>query len=249
MWLLMPESIQQIVWEGLLEPTNDEVVERSQHQWASQGLQVSMQQAVRTMPVVSIGQPETWPLQEVYPLKQMPRLLRTKMAQADFYLVRLSCSFRPIYKESRIQWARFRFSLLPNVLGQFPIANDLYPLQVFQEVKHQTKVTLSPTLKFQEMEVGVGGVEFGVEYRELQPRISAAGAGEAEASWDYVEARGAAVEGCKWMYVLVKASKGMSKGQAIIDLVADVEVQGVRVPVVAFRHRKQAEAHLTVQLW
>ncbi len=35
------------------------------------------------------------------------------------------------------------------------------------------------------MEGEVGGAEFGFEYPELQPVITAAGGGEATPSWDY----------------------------------------------------------------
>jgi hypothetical protein len=208
-----------------------------------------IRESIRDLPVLSIGQPVVWLLAQVYPLEKMPPVLRAKLQEADFYLVRLACSFRPKRDETQVEWARFLVHLLPDNIGHQPIAFDLHPLQVTQEVKRNVKVSLSPTLKFQEIEVSVGGVEFGFEYPELQPIISAAGAGEAEPSWDYEAAKGVRVQGSKWMHLLVKAPKGMPSGQAILDLAADVLVRGSRLPVLVFRNRKEAEAHLTVRLW
>ena len=249
MWLAEPEDMKQVLLETPLELETEDALDRTQRGQTAQGSPVSVQEALRTMPVVSIGQPETWPLREVYPLRQMPGPLRTKAMNADYYLVRLCCSFRPIHHENRIQWARFRVSLLPNQLGQSPIASDLYPLEVIQEVKHQISVSLAPTLKFQVVEVNAGKIDFGLEYRELQPRISASGVGQADPMWDYSEVTGSSIQGSKWMYLLVKAPKGMALGQATLDLLADVEVRGLRLPVVIRHNRQQSAPQLIVQLW
>lgn len=249
MLLAEPEKIKQVLLETPLELETEDALERVERRRDSQTAQVTLQEVIRTMPLVSIGLPESWPLQELYPLRKMPRPLRSKVAKADYHLVRLCCSFRPIHQKSRVQWARFRVSLLPDHIGQYPIANDLYPVEVLQEVKRQTRISLAPTLKFQEIQVSAGEVDFGLEYRELQPRISAAGAGQADPSWDYAEAQGMGLQGSKWMYLLVKAPKGMVIGRATLDLVADIEVEGLHLPVVVLRNHKQAEAQLTVQLW
>jgi len=248
MLLAEPGAIKDVLLEVPLELTED-AFERAERDGTRGGSHVSLQEALRMMPVVSIGQPETWTLREVYPLRQMPYVLRSRVTRADFYLVRLSCSFRPVHHESRVHWARFRVTLLPNHLSQVPIAMDLYPLEVTQQIDHQIRVSLDPTLKFCEIEVSPGSVEFGLEYRELQPRISASGAGQADPSWDYSETRGITIQGSKWMYLLVKAPKGMPVGTATLDLVADVEVRKLRLPGLVLRDQKQAETQLTVRLW
>jgi hypothetical protein len=249
MWLQVPEVIKNVLWEGPLEPATEEAVQRLSREWVAREVKADVQEAIRDLPVVSIGQPEVWPLAQVYPPEKMPSILQAKLEEADFYLVRLACSFRPKRDEAQVEWARFLVRLLPGDAGHQPIAFDLHPLLVTQEVRRNVKVTLSPTLKFKEIEADVGGVEFGFEYPELQPIISAAGAGEAGPSWDYQEAKGMRVQGSKWMHLLVKAPKEMPSGQAILDLAADVLVRGSRLPVLVLRNRKEAEAHLTVRLW
>jgi len=249
MWLRVPDAIEHVLWEEPLEPATDEAVERLSRELAVRGLERDVRDHVRELPVVSIGQPEVWPLAEVYSPEKMPSTLRAKLQEADFYLARLACSFRPRRDDVEIEWARFLVHLVPDDSGQQPTAFDLHPLQVTQEVRHNVKVSLNPTLKFMEIEAGPGGVEFGFEYPELQPLISATGVGEAKPSWDYEEAKGARLQGGKWMHLLVKAPKGMASSKAVLDLTADVTVRGSRLPVLVLRSRQEAESRLTVRLW
>ena len=178
----------------------------------------------------------------------MPHSLKAKLDEADFYLARLVCSFRPRKDESQVEWARFLVRLLPDGAGRQPIAFDLHPLMVTQEVQRNVTVSLDPSLKFAEVKGSLGGIEFGFEYPELQPLISASGGGEPLPSWDYEEAKGVMVKGCKWMHLLVEAPKGATPVRATLDLAADVRVRGSRLPVLGLRDKELARAHLTVRL-
>jgi hypothetical protein len=248
MWLQIPQTLEHVLWEGALEPATEEAVEWVGQEWAVRGVNGNVHDAVRDLPLASIGRPEVWALPEVYPPDKMPHPLRAKLGEADFYLVRLACSFRPRKEQSRVEWARFIVHLLPDGAARQLVAFDLHPLMVTQEVRRNVKVTLSPSLKFQEIGTEIGRVEFGFEYPELQPLISAAGAGEEKPSWDYEEARGVALKGSKWMHLLVKAPKGMETIRAILDLAADVQVRDSRLPVLAIRDRQQARDRLAVRL-
>jgi hypothetical protein len=250
MWLTTPETIEHVLVERPLEPVSDDVLDQSARDWQSRGVNLAPGDVLRSMPVVSIGQSETWTLQDFYSPSRLPRPIRTKLGQADFYLVRLSCSFRPVHPESRVEWSRFRAALLPHTsTGAQPIAFDLYPQQVVQEVKRQVKVTLSPSLKFQELETSLGSAEFGFEYTELIPLVSAAIGASFDPSWDYRAGPGQELQGTKWMHLLVKAPKGMTSGRALLELEADVLVREVRLPVTFWRKREQAAEQLTISLW
>ncbi len=219
MWLTTPDTVELILVERQMKPANNEALDQSAREWQSRGVKLAPREVLRNMPVVTIGQPETWPLQDLYPPEKLPRAIQTKLSQDDFYLVRLSCSFRPVHEESRVEWARFRAALLPHSsTGAQPIALDLYPQQVMQEVKRQIKVALSPSLKFQELEASFGSVEFGLEYTELIPLVSATIGASFDPSWDYRAGPGQEVQGTKWMHLLVKAPKGMTSGRALLDL-------------------------------
>lgn len=249
MWLQVPEVIENVLWKGVMEPATDEAVERVNLEWAAQGLRTEPGDVARELPFVSIGRPEVWTLVQIFAPQKVPPSLSVKLKEADFYLARFACSFRAKRDDTRIEWARFLVHLIPDSAARQPIAFDLHPVGVTQEVRRNVKVSVNPALKFYEVEASIGGVEFGVEYSELQPIISASGAGEAVPSWDYTASRGTLVQGSKWMHILLKVPKGMSQCRAILDLTADVLVRGSQLSVLVFRDRKQAEAHLTVRLW
>src|SRR5436309_2095909 len=107
MWLTTPETIEHVLVERPLELVSDEVLDQSARDWQSRGVKLARGEVLRNMPVVSIGQSETWTLQDFYSPSKLPRPIQRKLTQADFYLVRLSCSFRPVHEESRVEWARF----------------------------------------------------------------------------------------------------------------------------------------------
>jgi len=202
----------------------------------------------QAFPIVSIGQPEIWRLPELYPLQKMPLLMQAQLKEADFYLIRLFCSFRPVPGRARVGWARFHVFLLPDSLGRQPIAYDISPVDITQEVKRHLKFTLAPMLKFQSVEAEVGSLEFGLEYPELQPIIVGAGVGEAMPTWDYQVATGmAGIQGAKWMHLLVKAPKGMPAATAQLALTAQVYVEGKWIPTVM--GPAEQGARLDVQLW
>jgi hypothetical protein len=94
-----------------------------------------------------------------------------------------------------------------------------------QEVKRQVKVTLSPQLKFQELETSLGSAEFGFEYTEQVPLISATPGSGLDPSWDYGADPKRELLETKWMSLLVMAPKGMTGGRALLDVEADVLVR------------------------
>jgi hypothetical protein len=73
---------------------------------------------------------------------------------SDYYLVRLWCSFRVGPGDPEIEWARFTIALQSDGEGHQPLAADLHPMTVTNEVQRDVKVALKPNLKF-------GPVEFG----------------------------------------------------------------------------------------
>ena len=58
MWLMTPDTIEHILIERQLELATDQ-----SRGGQSQGVKLP-HEMLRNMPVVSIGQPETWPLQD-----------------------------------------------------------------------------------------------------------------------------------------------------------------------------------------
>ena len=83
MWLTTPETIEHVLVERPLEPASDEALDQSAREWRSQGGPLPLHEVLHHMPVVTIGQPETWPLQDLYPPKKMPRSIRAKVPKTS----------------------------------------------------------------------------------------------------------------------------------------------------------------------
>jgi len=249
MWLTVPDNPANVLWEGNLQLATEEAAKEASRAWGwFDRKSPDADEVARELPVVSIGQPEVWRLEEVYPFDLMPQVASSRASEADFYLARFSCSFRPVRKEKEVDWARFLVRLLPDKDARQPIAYDLHPHEVTHEVTRDMRVTVGPSLKFAEVEAKAGEMAFGLEYKELQPSISAAGIGESNPSWDYEQVKGVKILGSKWMHLLIKAPRGMETIRAYLDLTADIKGKGWRLPVVAIRDEDRAKAHLTVQL-
>jgi hypothetical protein len=240
MLIPIPKQAPPALWEGTMEleeslPARDGA--------APAGL--------RELPLASIGRPETWPLASLYQPPAMPAGLRAKLAQSDFHLARFACSFRATDAAGaaqRLVWARFTLELLPRADGVAPIAFDLYPLAVTREAKRSRTLTLSPSLKFESVEVGVGELAFGLEYPQQDALVSAAGAGESIASWDYTALKGMPIHGVQWMYALIESPRGFGPLHAVLDLAADLAAGNAVLRLLGIRDAQRARSQLSVQL-
>jgi hypothetical protein len=167
----------------------------------------------------------------------------------DLYLIRLACSFRPEHSLSRVDWARFELALEPDDQGNQPLAEDLHPDVVDIEQKAHTKAVISPSVKFQSVELTVGNLEIGVEYTKLLPRISASGHFQANPAWDYFRVPGHEVVGGKTMHLIAKAPPGMAAATGTITLTADIETTGGIIRAVLRRRSGKVDTRLPVRLW
>jgi hypothetical protein len=249
MWLPVPQDGQDdsegTFLEGPLEP--EAIPPGTPQRGDSPGSQPPGPDVARSLPVISIGQPRSWPLADLFDTGQVPATIRESLADADFYLVRLACSFRPAHGEGRIEWARFLVEMHPDTAGRQPVTESQHPLEVTQPVQHQLKFTLSPTFTFQPVQVSAGDASAGVEYQELRPRITAAGIGTPQASWDYFEVPGIEVTGGKWMHLVARTPKGTSQVSADLSVTADIRV-GRRV-VRAVMGTRHMHDHRQALLW
>lgn len=242
MWIQVPNSIQETLWEGSF--ILDENARKMRGRRVTHTVEAS---SFRNLPIASIGQPQIWSLTDIYTSDKISPLLKVQLEAANFYLIRLSCSFRTTPESGRVVWARFTVQMPADYAGYQPVVYDLYPLLINHEIKKNIKVKISPKLKFQEIEASTGELESGFEYTNIQPIVSASGAGEFQSNWDYEEFKGSGIQGSKWMHLLLKVPNDMQRVRATLDITADVETQGIRVPVF-LRDKQQEQDRLSVWL-
>lgn len=237
MWLCVPGTIEKVLWEGEMEvahlPGAHESTQRGEGD-------------VQDLPIVSVGRPTVWRLEDLYTPNDMHHMLRRALERTDFYLVRLACSFRSCREEDRVTFARFAAQLLPE--DDQLLAYDIYPLEVSEQIKRNVRITLNPTLKFREIEATAGEVGFGLEYMEIQPYIWGAGIGEKVATWEYAETKGVGIQGSKIMHLLVSAPLGMEKINAYLHIGARVDRRGAILALLGINDEKKARGCLTARL-
>lgn len=73
MWLTAPDAMKSNLIEGQLEPISEDISDASVRGSTGQGTKQMSQETLRDMPIVSIGQPEHWRVQDLYPLNKLPR--------------------------------------------------------------------------------------------------------------------------------------------------------------------------------
>jgi hypothetical protein len=194
-------------------------------------------------PHIGIGQPQWWDLAALTHERgeELPSELRLLLDEADFFLVRLACSFRPTHA-SWIESARFTAYLRPKGGGETPIAFDLHPRDVHDEVARDLKVSISPSLKFKEVvEASLGAVELGIQYKKLEPVVVGTGALQSNPAWDFARTKQQDVRGAKFLHLIVKRAKGSQAVRTTFELQAQVRIrQGLLRGAI----KEEANSHL-----
>ena len=215
-----PSEITNVLYKGELE-YNTTAQQRSYDRHSDSNTVVNPRPVVAT-----IGEPQWWDIAKLYPADKVPEEMKQQLGRADFFLVQLACSLRP-EPDQHVEWARFSVSLSPKRVGvSDPIAIDLHPMELYDEMEKNIKWTLSPKLKFEKVEGSIGEYTTEIKYTQLVPVITAAGALESLFSWDMKQTQGHPLCGARWFHAVVKRPKGADGVQARFNVVADVVTEG-----------------------
>lgn len=228
-------------WEGkLCAIESEELVGK----WSYRNFAPQPTSSLESPGTVSIGRPRVLPIASICEAGKLAAPVQERLEQADYFLVQLSCSFRP-ERDEVIDWARFAVSLNSSSPGDV-FAAELHPLSVVIKEKQNVKVGISSSLKF--CEVAEPGAEYcaGIEYPELVPTITAAGVGESHPSWDYTRTRRRKIAGSKLMSMIVRTPKGTDQLTASFTIQAVVRAHRFRV---LFGPDKRGDQLRDLQLW
>jgi hypothetical protein len=219
------ENGNELLFQGLLKPKSELVVERWQAEVFQRKVKGLGSLQEETLPIISIGKPISWTVQDFFKPDRLPGALKSRLDDEDMYIIRMSCSFRPKEEQLAIAWARFTVSLLPN-RGHQVTAYDLFPLHVTQTMEKKVKVSLTPTLNFSSIGASLGEMTHEIEYQEIRPVVYASGAGESNPAWDYLESKGYPIYGSKYMYLVLAVPKKFTPIVATITMVGRIRYYG-----------------------
>jgi len=182
---------------------------------------------------LSVGEPEVWNLVELLRAKgeAIPAEVELMLGEYDFYHIRFVCTFRPD-KDCKFVWARFglRFS---KEGGKAPVAHEMFPKEVYEEVKISRNFKIGPNLKYQFV-----GIEGEQEFIRYEPRIISFGLLQSDPNWDFSESQARdSVRGDKELFMILKAPKKM-KVEAEFTFGAEVQTFLGLLPMVPIRTYK-----------
>jgi hypothetical protein len=217
-----PSEITEILYEGQLEYS------QAQGQRGAQGEDaISEETPQLESPYVTIGEPQTWNVAEVYQeeRKPLPAQFSVLLRDANFFLVRLACSFRT-ERNVQIEWARFTADLQSQTPAAFaPVAFALHPLEVYGQERSDVYVGVSSALNFKEIDevsASLGEYVMTFFYPKLTPVITAAGLQENGFSWDMRETQLYPLRGPRYFHVLIKSPRDARGLRITFNIIADV---------------------------
>jgi hypothetical protein len=225
--IMAPEEIENPLYEGQLAFT-PATIEEAARQKGGESVRRELKSAG---PVVTLGQPQCWNLASLARERgdALPAEIALPLRDADFYLLQLACSLRP-ERDSEVTWVRLNVYLRPKTGQEAPIAFDLYPREIYDEVKTDWKVNIAPSLKFAvfegvEVEGKLGEVITTIEFRRLEPVVVGYGLQQSDPGWDFEKHREHPLRGVKSSYLIVKKPHGAEAVRMTLDIAADVVTQ------------------------
>lgn len=110
------------------------------------------------------------------------------------------------------------------------------------QAKTDLRVSISPSLKFAEVELALGEVVTTIELRKLEPVIIGYGALEPAPNWDFEQHKDYPLRGSKFSYLIVKKPHGAEAVRLTLDLTVDVVT---RHGLLSARVAEKDRAHLS----
>lgn len=138
--------------------------------------------------LLSVGEPEVFNLIELLEEKEaeIPAEVKLMLDEYDFYQVRFACTFKPD-KDCKFVWSRFGMNLSINsgdsqTESKAPVVHDIFPKEVFKEIKINRNFSIGPKFNYSFFEIGMTS-ESGQEYIRYEPEIVSYGLLQSNPSW------------------------------------------------------------------
>lgn len=201
MRIVTPIEIEEVAWDGYLQPQGEVIRE------------------VAALPRVTLGEPVWWPAEQA--IEGETGVVWTPPAGDKRYtLVRLTCTLHPP-REERSSYSEVTLTayLRPVRGGGHVVAHDLYPQRLSAEQKGTFTVGLGPDLRFSGL-VDVSLLQVGaeIEYHQVFPVIQGYGLGESRPYWQFTGHSSHQLLGCQSVYILLATPVGAGGVRLSVEL-------------------------------
>lgn len=208
MRIVTPTEIEQVAWEGYLQPQGEVV-----------------RKAV-ILPRVTLGEPVWWPAEQALE-SETGRTWTPPGGNQRYTLVRLACTLhRPREERSHYVEATLHAYLRAARGSGQVVAHDLYPQQRSAEQTGAFKFSLRPDLRFADtVDLSLMGVGAEIEYRQVFPVIQGFGLGESSPYWQFTRHATYPLLGCQFVYALLATPADVGGVRMTVELVATWETR------------------------
>jgi hypothetical protein len=208
MKIITPTEIQDVAWEGRLQPLGGTFMEAERP------------------PRVTIGEPKWWPAEQA----MAGETGKTWTPPADgrrYTLLRLACTLHPPEeRRTRYSEATLTAYLRPRQGAGTVVAHDLHPQRLLAEEKGSLKVGLGPDLKFANaLEVSLLEVGAEIEYQQAYPIVQCFGLGEPRPYWRFSRHSSNPLLGSLFVYAVLDAPGDAGGVRLGVELVATIETR------------------------
>ncbi len=225
--IITPTEIKNIAWEGeLVEPG------------ATKGPTRSLR------PVVSIGQPEIWPVAEALENETGQKWVAPS-GNARYWLVRLACTLREppgllqaITEATQTLYLRPQ----PHAAGEQSVyAHNLFPNRLGADDEAELTFSLGPDLGFASgASIKAGEIGATFKYRKTFPIIQSYGAGESTPYWVFRPHATYPLAGSQFVYAVLVAKSPATglraHAEVTVAVQTDVGLMKFGTPLEAREH-------------
>ena len=181
------------------------------------GYMVTDEPGIRTeLTTLQIGRPEWWYIADL-----MGSAWKPPQGDDTYLLIRFSFSLEPPEGHS-VEEVRLTAGLEAVPRELVPVAFDLFPLEVTEEVQRDIKLTFAPSLKLEEVEASIGSVETTIHVSRVEPVVSALGLGTASPAWVFRKHPKHPLTGSRLLYAVIAYPSTAAEITIQIDLTATV---------------------------
>jgi hypothetical protein len=207
MQIVTPSEIEQVAWEGSLEPVG------------------AVYKGLEQLPIVTIGEPAYWPAAEAVEA-QTGQNWSPPADGRRYTLVRLDCTLHaPEDTRTRYSDATLTASLRPGDGVGTVIAHDLYPLRVVATGTQKLSLRLGPDLKFGPVNVNLFEAKTEIIHHNTFPIIQAFGLGESKPYWQFAHHSTHPLLGCQSVYLVLSSPLCSGGTQVLVELAATAETR------------------------
>ena len=182
---------------------------------------------------------------------KIPAEIELMIDEYNFYHIRFVCTFKPD-EGCKFVWARLGL-MLSHEDGETiksAIAYDMFPKDVFNEVKVKRSFKIAEVMKFSFNEIQAGS-DNEQEFIKYEPEIISYGLLQSNPCWDFTKSRAKDfIIGDRELFLIIKAPKDMNQIEA--KFIFSAEVQSFleifqMIPVNIYKDKSAVEGSFMIK--